>query len=131
MSHKKFMIFPVVGCALLLTSCGTPSPEAEDSTASLPAELASPPEGADETLPREPTNPPAPPADCPYYEEVAEVPDDEQFDLAVELGCEYDIYGEIQFEGPIRILDDDAVMVGLIDPDRAMTEEEMEEAGYL
>lgn len=132
MSHKRLIIIPVVGCVLLLASCGSQSPEEEESIASPSAESSTPAAAAssDEALPREPTSPPPPPPACPYHEEVSDVPDDEQYDLAVELGCEYDIYGEIVFEEPIRVDGDDET-VGLIDPDRAMTEEEMEEAGYL
>lgn len=136
MSHKRLMIVPVVGCALLLASCGSQSPEEDESPASSSAESSAPDaeasteEFSGEALPREPTSPPPPPPACPYHEEVSEVPDDEQYELAIELGCEYDIYGEIVFEEPIRVDGADET-VGLIDPDRAMTEEEMEEAGYL
>lgn len=129
MLHRKYLFVPIVGCALLVASCGSPSSDdAEESPAPTETESAEP-EAASSEADSDLVPPPSTPV-CPHHEEVSEVPDEEQFELAVELGCEYGVYGEMDFEEPIRT-DSDSVTLGLADPDLALTQEEMEEAGYI
>lgn len=57
---------------------------------------------------------------CPHHEAVSEVPRDEMFDRAVELGCEYSIHGEISFDEPLQVDNGDGLMC-IIDPEYALT----------
>lgn len=129
MLHRKYLFVPVMGCALLVASCGSQSSdEAEESAPSTATESTVP--EADSAQASSDLVPPPPSPVCPHHEEVSEVPDEEQFDLAIELGCEYGVHGEMEFEEPIRTTSD-SVTLGLTDPDLALTPEEMEEAGYI
>ncbi|OAV62954.1 hypothetical protein [Enteractinococcus helveticum] len=72
----------------------------------------------------------APPVEpCPYIEEINAVEFDQQFQRALDLGCEHDILGDITFTEPIQ--GPDGPMLGLLSPAHAMTIEEMHAAGYL
>lgn len=113
MGYKKLGIVPVLGAVLLVASCGTGGAEDEPQAQSGDENLSAPPA----------------PEICEYHEEVSEVPDDEQFERALELGCDYGIHGEIVFAEPIRV-DGDDYTDSLTDPSRAMSIEEMREAGY-
>lgn len=113
MRYKKLGIVPVLGAVFLVASCGTGGAEDEPQAQSDDENLSAPPA----------------PEICEYHEEVSEVPDDEQFKRALELGCDYGIHGEIVFAEPIRV-DGDDYTDSLTDPNRAMSIEEMNEAGY-
>lgn len=67
---------------------------------------------------------------CPHHEAVSEVPRDEMFDRALELGCEYSIHGDISFDEPLQV-DNGEDLMGITDPEYALTVDEMHEEGYI
>lgn len=65
--------------------------------------------------------------DCPYHEEVGALSDTrEQIELAIDLGCEVDIHGEITFTEPLP-----GNVYGLISTERALSVNEMCDQGYM
>lgn len=124
MRHKKRVLVTFFGSALLLTSCGGQSTDEEANSSTQAASGTSDESSTDEAL----VAPPRPDT-CPYHEEVSEAPEDEQFDEAVDLGCEYGVHGEIVFDEPVRVDGQDSVNT-LTDPTLALSIEEMREAGY-
>lgn len=128
--------------ALILTGCG--SIQAEPIAAPGPALSATqpgsppvvPPED-DSLIPAPPHIPegytgprikePEPVAACPYHEEVGAVQGVKaQVDLALELGCEADIFGEVIFTEPLP-----GGVSSLISVEHAMSVQEMCDEGVM
>lgn len=70
-------------------------------------------------------------AQCPHGAEVEAVPGHEQFQHALDLGCEHSIYGEISFTEPIQSADGETRAWSIISAEHALTVAEMNEAGYI
>lgn len=69
---------------------------------------------------------------CPYAEEVKELETNTaQFSKALELGCEHDVDGSIEFEDPIEYMDDGTPVTGIINPLYALTDVEMLDQGII
>lgn len=65
--------------------------------------------------------------DCPYHEEVGALSDTrEQIELAIDLGCQADIHGEITFTEPLP-----GNVYALISTERALSVNEMCAQGYM
>lgn len=124
MRDKKRVVIPVFASVLLLTSCGGQAADEEPNASTQTASGTSDESSTDEAAVAPPT-----PETCPHHEEVSEAPDDEQFERALDLGCEHGVYGEIVFAEPVRVDGQDSVNT-LTDPTLAFSIEEMGEAGY-
>lgn len=132
----------IVSAFLVLTGCGGTGAEPAAAPGSIPAatepNLPETVSQEDEELnpapPRIPdgyTGPrieePDPVPACPYHEEVGAVQDVKaQVDLALELGCEADIYGEVTFTEPLP-----GGIIAIISVEHAMSVREMCDEGII
>ncbi len=71
-------------------------------------------------------------APCPYAEEVKKLEEHTaQFKRALELGCEYEVDGSIEFEDPIEYMDDGTPVMGILNPVYGLTDVQMLEQGII
>lgn len=104
------------------------SPESSDTAAYLLAlEDASAASLPGESMKFEPEVAP-----CPYAEEVKKLEEHTaQFKRALELGCEYEVDGSIEFEDPIEYMDDGTPVMGILNPVYGLTDVQMLEQGII
>ena len=121
------------GGALALAGCGGDTTGTADPEAP-PATNADREEPADEHPPADFPDDYAGPRidvpdvpDCPYHKEVGALSDTrEQIELAIDLGCEADIHGEITFTEPLP-----GNVYAIISTERALSVNEMCAQGYM
>lgn len=133
----------IVAAFLVLTGCGstgaapadTPGPAEAATEPNIPETAAQ--EEDEELNPAPPQIPdgytgprieePDPVPACPYHEEVGAVRGVKaQVDLALELGCEADIFGEVTFTEPLP-----GGAIAIISVEHAMSVQEMCEEGII
>lgn len=119
---------------LALTGCATSASQASEESEEAAEELASV-EG--DVLDDRP-GPPGPKIDtpyvepCPYHEEVSQEDDVQAMtERALELGCEPDIHGGIEFEEPLEEYEDGGGLYGLISTGHALSVQQMCDQGYI
>lgn len=126
MRNRKRAIIIGLASGLLVASCASESTPGDVNSLSSQGEL-----GSSSTEQADQNASVAPPTTeiCPHHVEVSEAPDAEQFEVALDLGCDYGVYGEIVFAEPVRIDGNDYTDT-LTDPSRALSSDEMREMGY-
>ena len=124
--------------APVLTEAGTPASVSQspmsDQDFHLPTTLhaLSPGDSSATALPEESMTFEPEVEPCPYAEEVKELETNTaQFSRALELGCEHDVDGSIEFEDPIEYMDDGTPVMGIINPLYALTDVEMLDQGII